>query len=294
VGRETDAIGGQVNAFTSKELTSFYARSLDSDFGSASELLCDIFFNPRLDDADWETERGVILEEIDMYEDNPEDKVCEELYAACYPAQPLGRPVPGSAAALRDMSAAALRDFRASSYLSGGLVVSLCGRFSERHLRDVTERFSSVVCTQNPERAPAVYTPAITLTEKPIEQNHVCLAFPSLPSGHPARFSLQVLNGITGAGISSRLFQRVREQRGLCYSIYSFAAPHRDTGLFGVYMAAGRETEQTALRLTCEVLRELAAGGPDNAELERARGQIKANVLMGLESTYSVMHHIGQ
>lgn len=294
IAEEMDAIGGQVNAFTTKELTAFYARALDSHLGDAIELLGDIFFCPKLAQEDWQTERGVILEEIDMYEDSPEDLVGEELFAAVYRQSPLGRPILGRAESLNAMTADCMARYRNERYHASSLVVSLAGRYSDRDLNQLTDILAQVPSSPLPKPVPGVYRPAFTQKTKPIEQNHLCLGFPSLPAGHPERYSLQVLNGILGSGMSSRLFQKVREQNGLCYSIYSFTAAHADTGMLGVYTALGKETEEQALSLTLRVIRELTENGPAPAELDRVREQIKANVLMGLESTSSRMHHLGQ
>lgn len=294
IAEEMDAIGGQVNAFTTKELTSFYARALDSHLSDAIGLLGDIFFSPKLAQEDWQTERGVILEEIDMYEDSPEDLVGEELFAAIYRDSPLGRPILGRPESLNAMTAAGMADYKRERYRASELVVSLAGRYSDRDVALLTGLLEDMPAVPALEPAPGVYHPAFTQKAKPIEQNHLCLGFPSLPAGHPERYALQVLNGILGSGMSSRLFQTVRERNGLCYSIYSFTAAHADTGVLGVYTALGKETERQALELTLRVITELVESGPAPAELDRVREQIKANVLMGLESTSSRMHHLGQ
>ncbi|MDR1736369.1 MAG: insulinase family protein [Oscillospiraceae bacterium] len=294
IAEEMDAIGGQVNAFTTKELTAFYARALDSHMDTAIELLGDIFFSPRLSEGDWQTERGVILEEIGMYEDSPEDLVGEELFAAVYKTNPLGRPILGRAATLNAMTAADMASYRRDNYTPGRLVVSLAGRYSARDRDSLAAMLEALPPRPEAAMIPGEYTPAFTQKQKPIEQNHLCLGFPSLPAGHPERYTLQVLNGILGSGMSSRLFQTVREQNGLCYSVYSFTAAHADTGVLGVYTALGKETEKEALRLSLKVIGELREKGPTPEEVDRVREQIKANVLMGLESTSSRMHHLGQ
>ncbi|MCL2081973.1 MAG: insulinase family protein [Oscillospiraceae bacterium] len=294
VAEEMDAIGGQVNAFTTKESTCFYARSLDSHLEKATELLHDIFFHPRMDEGDWDTERGVILEEIGMYEDSPEDLASERLFGAIFPNMPLGRPIIGTPETLRQMTARDILDYRNAVYSPSRLVVSVAGRFSEENKAFLEEKLSSLAAMPHKEPEPAAYSPAITLREKPIEQNHFCLAFPGLKTGHEKRYVMNIMSGVLGTGMSSRLFRSVREEHGLCYSIYTFTAGHLDTGVFGVYSALGKNTERQALSLVREVLECFAKHGPGPDELDRVREQIKANLLMSLESSSSRMHHLGQ
>ena len=262
LAEEMDAVGGQINAFTTKECTCFYARVLDTHLARAADILCDMFFHSRFDDADVETERGVILEEIGMYEDNPEDLCAERLAGAVFKGSPLARPILGRKATLDKMDGAWLRAYQRAHYRPDRIVVALAGSF--------------------------------TVTKKAIEQNHLTLAFPGLSFADPRRFQLQLLSSILGGGMSSRLFQQVREQKGLCYSIYSYGTCHDDTGYFGVYTALGRETEGQALDTILAVIRELTEHGVTQAELDRAREQSKANVLMGLESTQSHMSSLGR
>ena len=295
IAAEMDFIGGHVNAFTTKEATCFYGRALDSHLPRALALMTDIFFNSRLDEEDWQTERGVILEEIGMYEDSPEDLVSERLYGHVYQNHPLGRAILGTPETLTAMTADDLRAHYAAHYRPEHIVVSLAGHYSDEHVAFLENAFGAL-----PRRdvgdsvTPPLYHPGLTVREKPIEQNHLCLGFPCPAYGDERRQVLQVLSGILGAGMSSRLFQTVREQRGLCYSIYSFAATQCDAGLFGVYTALGRETERQALELTRDVLRRFIEDGPAPDEVERVREQIKANILLGLESTSSRMSHMGQ
>ena len=187
-----------------------------------------------------------------------------------------------------------IREYKNGAYLPGDIVVSLAGKFSPSDLEELERLLLSLDVGQSGELAPCAYTPGFAVREKPIEQNHLCLGFPGLPLGHDDRYVMSVLSGILGAGMSSRLFQMVREQKGLCYSIYSFTANHADTGVLGIYTALGKETEKQALRLTREVIDDFVVKGPKAHELERVREQIKANILMGMESTSSRMTHIGQ
>lgn len=294
LAEEMDAVGGQINAFTTKENTCFYARVLDTHLPQATDILCDMFFSSRFDEGDVQTERGVILEEIGMYEDNPEDICSERLAAAVYKGSALGRPILGKRATLERMTGESLKAYMASHYLAGNLVVSLAGSFTDADVAELKSRFTAVPSGVCPLRKTAAYQSAVTVKKKATEQNHLTLAFPGLPYGHEGRFALQLLSAILGGGMSSRLWQEVREKRGLCYSVYSYGAGHAETGLFAVYTALGKDMEREALNTIAAVVKDFADRGVTQAELDRAREQSKANVLMGLESTQARMSNLGR
>lgn len=294
LAQEMDAIGGQVNAYTTKECTCFYGRSLDTHLDRTLDMLCDMVFCSKFDERDVQTERGVILEEIGMYEDTPDDLTSERLMAAVYRGTPLGRPILGRKATLERMTGPWLRDYRAAHYLPGDMVVALAGSFSDEVVARLEERLGSLAGGKGKSPRPVSYTPAVTVRKKAIEQNHLTLAFPGLPYGHPDRFTLQVLSTILGSGMSSRLFQEVRDKKGLCYSIYTYGAGHAETGVFAVYTAVSQATERQALETIFRQVKRFAAEGPTAEELERARELSKANVLMGLESTQSRMSSLGR
>lgn len=294
IAQEMDAIGGQVNAFTTKENTCFYARTLDTHLAQAADVLCDMFFDSAFRQEDVDTERGVILEEIGMYADNPEDVCAERLAAAVYKGSSLARPILGKSATLSRMTGETLRAWRDAHYRPEEIVVSLAGSFSDAVVQELKARFAAIAPTRRTKMKPAAYRGAVTLKRKATEQNHITLAFPGFPYGSEQRFALQLLSFILGGGMSSRLWQEVREKRGLCYSIYSYGAGHEETGLFGIYTALGRETERQALDAIVSVVRELVQDGVTEEELSRAREQSKASVLMGLESTQSRMSHMGR
>ena len=294
LAEEMDAVGGQINAFTTKENTCFYARVLDTHLPQATDILCDMFFSSRFDEGDVQTERGVILEEIGMYEDNPEDICSERLAAAVYKGSALARPILGKRATLEKMTGESLKAYMASHYLAGNLVVSLAGSFTDADVAELKSRFTAVPSGVCPLRKTAAYQSAVTVKKKATEQNHLTLAFPGLPYGHEGRFALQLLSAILGGGMSSRLWQEVREKRGLCYSVYSYGAGHAETGLFAVYTALGKDMEREALNTIATVVKDFADRGVTQAELDRAREQSKANVLMGLESTQARMSNLGR
>lgn len=294
IARETDAIGGQMNAFTTKECTCFYGRVLDDHLPQALDILYDMVYHSSFTQEAVETERGVILEEIDMYEDTPDDLCAEKLAAQVFQGSPLARPILGAKETLEGMTGDFLRDYHRRHYEGHNTVVALAGSFSPAILDDLRQRFSRLPAGQPRPLVPAAYTPGFVATAKPIEQNHLTLAFPGLDYNSPRRFALQLLSSILGGGVSSRLFQTVREQQGLCYSIYSYGAGHADTGLFCLYTALNRDTEAKALATIRQVVDQLRQEGPTQEELTRAREQSKANVMMGLESTQSRMSHAGR
>ncbi|MPM10110.1 putative zinc protease [bioreactor metagenome] len=294
IAQETDAIGGQINAYTTKEYTCFYAQSLDIHLRQALDILWDMTFSSRFDERDVTTERGVILEEIGMYRDNPEDLCAERLFSAIYKGTALARPILGRPATLNAMTGSFLKAYQKENYRAAVIIVTLAGSFDDSVLEELKERFSTLDGGPLPPIKSVTYTPGITVKRKATEQNHLTLAFASLPYGDDRRFALQLLSSILGGGMSSRLFQEVREKQGLCYSVYSYGAGHAETGVLAVYAALGRETEHKALATICRVVREFAKNGPEAEELSRAREQSKANVLMGLESTQARMSHLGR
>ena len=294
LAQRMDAIGGQINAFTTKECTCFYARALDSHLPEAVDLLCSMVFDSAFRQEDVDTERGVILEEIGMYRDTPDDLCAERLAAAIYRGTPLARPILGTPGTLKNMSGDWLRAYMAGHYLPGDMVVSLAGSFDDSVVEDLQARFAPLSGGAPARPKAAAYRPAFTTKKKAIEQNHLMLAFPALPAGNPRRFTAQLLTSMLGGGMSSRLFQQVREQRGLCYSIYSYGSSYADTGTLAIYTALGRETERQALETICACVREFAEHGPGQSELDRAREQSKAGVLMGLESTTARMNHMAR
>ncbi len=294
IASDMDAIGGQINAFTTKECTCFYVRALQTHLQQAIDVLTDIFANPRMDRLDWQNERGVIVEEIGMYEDSPEDVVSERLFSSAFRQCPLGRPILGMAGTLKRISAERLARYKDEHYRAGNIVVSMCGQFSALDKESLIARFADLPAAPALHFDPAVVTPSFTTRYKDIEQNHLCLAYPALSYVSPDRYTQQVISNILGGGMSSRLYQKVREERGLCYSIYAFATGHEDVGLLGVYTALGRGTERAALSLITDVIRAFVEDGPTDVELERAREQVKANVLMGLESSSARMNHLGR
>ena len=289
-----DALGGQANAFTDKECTCYYMKVLDKHLQTGISILADMFMHSRFEQQDIELERGVVLEEIDMYEDSPEDVAIDKLFEKCYDGSSLGRPILGTAETLQTINSEALHDYMNRYYRPQDTVIAVSGHFTEDDLDYIAGLFSQMEGEGRNQITPALYQPSLMLREKDIEQNHLCLSFPGVSLLSEDRYTMNLLSSILGGGMSSRLFQSVREQNGLCYSIYTFTTPHLDTGLLSVYTGLGAETEHRALELIVHELRALCEDGPAPDELSRCREQVKTTLLMGLESTGARMMTIGR
>lgn len=293
LARDTDAIGGQLNAYTTKDHTCFYARTLDRHLDRGLDILTDMLFHSRFDQGDTELERGVILGEIDMYEDSPEDLVAERLSAAVYRGTPLARPILGRESTLAGMTGEWLRQWQGERYHAGTLVAALAGSFTAAQVEHLQAALAQLPPGKLPRTRPAVYRPAVTARKKAIEQNHILLAYPAPTALDPRRFQGALLNALLGGGCSSRLFQELRERRGLCYSTYSFIDAHADTGLLGIYAAVSPEQERAALEAARQITVQLAEEGPGQEELDRVREQVQANLLLGAESVQNRMSQLG-
>ena len=293
LARDMDAIGGQFNAYTTKEHTCFYGRTLDRHLDEGLDILADMLFHSRFDQGDVELERGVILEEIGMYEDTPEDLVSERLSAAVYRGTPLARPILGRESTLEGMTGEWLARWQRKHYHAGNLVAALAGKFSPAQADSLRDLLAALPSGLPAQSAPAAYRPAVTARRKAIEQNHLILAFPAPSYLDDRRPQVMLLNALLGGGCSSRLFQQLREERGLCYSVYSYVADHADTGLLGIYAGVSRDQEWAALEGARRVALELADHGPSQEEVDRVREQAKANLLMGSESVQARMSHLG-
>ncbi len=289
-----DALGGQANAFTDKECTCYYIKVLDKRLKTGAALLADMFLNSKFAKEDLELERGVVLEEIGMYEDSPEDVAVDKLFEACYADSALGMPILGKPETLQNINSETMHRYMKQNYRPKDIVVAVSGNFTQDDLEYISELFSGIEGDGKNEIQPTSYQPSLVLWKKDIEQNHLCLSFPGVSIRSEERFAMNLLSGILGGGMSSRLFQTVRERNGLCYSIYTFTTPHLDTGLLSIYTGLSAETETMALELIINELRAFCESGPEPDELSRCREQAKTTLLMGLESTGSRMMTIGR
>jgi predicted Zn-dependent peptidase len=304
IAEEFDAVGGDLNAFTAKEHTCYYAHVLDTDLPLAVDVLADVVTDATLAPADVEVERGVVLEEIAMRDDDPEDLLGELFDEALFGEHPLGRPVIGSEESIRRMSRETLHDFWRGEYTTPRMVVAATGNVVHGEVVDLVSAALAPAAVRAgaaapvpPRRpAPAELTagPRLLLRPDDTEQAHLLLGVPGLSRHDPRRTVLTVLNTALGGGPSSRLFQQVREQRGLAYSVYSAVSAYSDAGSFAVYAGCVPERLDEVVTVVRAVLAEVAADGLTPAELTRAQGNLRGGLVLGLEDTPSRMNRIGR
>lgn len=294
LSKELDAIGGQMNAFTTKECTCYYVKSLDIHLEKAINIISDMFFNSNFNEKDVDLERTVIEEEIAMYEDQPDDVVLETIGEIVYEGSSLARPVLGTKQSLSQITGEKMKAYMQENYVSNNIVVSVTGSFSNDNIEQIIEIFSKMTNKKAREIEKTTYCKKSKFIEKDIAQNHICIAFEGIKTGSVDKYALNVLNSILGGGMSSRLFQKVREENGLCYSISSFNMSSIETGVFLIYVATSKSTEEKAIKLIREVLVDFINNGITDEELEITREQIKANVIMGLESSTARMHYLAR
>lgn len=289
------SIGGQVNAFTAKEYTCYYARVLDTYKEYALDILTDMFFNSTFPEDELEREKKVILEEIKMYEDSPDDQVHHLLSQAVFGDHSLGRPILGTETHLQSMTRETLIDYMEQYYAPNNIVLSIAGNVEEDFISKVEERFASF---NRPHyditRNKPIYDFQSIVHEKEIEQAHVCYGFPGLAASDDRAVSLALINRTLGAGMSSRLFQEVREKRGLAYAVFSYHNAYVDSGMFGIYAGTTKEQLPILKEAVDETIAELVESSLTEAELKRAKEQLKANVLLSLENTSSRMSRNGR
>lgn len=286
IAEEIEAVGGELNAATGLEHTAYYARVLKGDEGTALDILADILLNSSYADDELEREREVILQEIAMIQDSPEEIVYDLMHDAAYPNQPAGRPIIGTPDSVKRITVGDLRDFLAARYVPGQMIVSAAGAVDhDRLVRHVEALFGGLISANVADDLRASYSGGTRVSTKLFEQSHLLLAFEGPSYRDPDMYTAQVFSGLFGGGMSSRLFQEVRERRGLCYSIYSSAWGLDDTGLFGVHAATGPGMMAELIDVVGKEFQEIAANGPADAEIGRSKAQLKAGLLMALESS---------
>ncbi|HVO16567.1 MAG TPA: pitrilysin family protein [Alphaproteobacteria bacterium] len=285
IAEEIEAVGGHLNAYTSRESTAYFAKVLKQDVPLAVDIVADILQHSTFDESELAREREVVLQEIGQAHDTPDDIIFDYFQEAAFPDQPLGRPVLGQAAVVGAMPRGALVDYMSSRYQAGDMVLAAAGNVKHGDLVALAERqFTELPAGLANGRAPARYQGGAYREGKDLEQLHVVLGFPGISFTDPDYYVYSVYSTLLGGGMSSRLFQEVREKRGLAYSIYSFASSFIDGGIFGVYAGTGAAQVEELIPVIGE---QMAAVGraPGDAEIERARNQMKAGLLMSLEST---------
>jgi predicted Zn-dependent peptidase len=285
IAEQIEAVGGDLNAGTSSESTAYYARVLRADVPLALDVLSDILSDPAFDPDELQREQNVIVQEIGAAEDDPDDLVWERLQATAFPDQPIGRSILGTRETVRSFDRSRLAAYLARNYRAPNMVIVAAGAVEHGAvLGEVERRFAGFAGPQAPAPEPARFVGGSHVEPRDLEQVHVALAMQGLPQRDPNLFSLQVFTMVLGGGMSSRLFQEVRELRGLCYAIHAFHAPYSDTGMFGLYAGTDAADLSELMRV---VVGEITAAAETVTETEvaRAKAQMKAGLLMALESS---------
>jgi predicted Zn-dependent peptidase len=296
IAQAIDSIGGQLDAFTAKEYASYYIKVLDEHLPLAFDILSDIVLNPAFDSEDVEREKKVVVEEIKMVEDTPDDLVHELFTQGFWENHPLGRPILGTRETVESFTADSLRRYFRNAYAPRNLIISAVGNLEHEQLLELTrERFGGLKSASDDagEKAPKV-VPKILIRNKELEQSHLCLGASSYPQNHDDRYASYVLNTLLGGSMSSRLFQNVREKRGLAYAVFSGLSAYRDAGSFTIYAGCSNEAVGEVIDLVVDELRGVKHAAVPDAELQRSKDHLKGSLMLGLENTASRMSHIAR
>ena len=296
IAQAIDSIGGQLDAFTAKEYASYYIKVLDEHLPTAVDLLADIVMNPNFAVEDLDKEKKVILEEIKMVEDTPDDLVHELFTQHFWEGHSLGRPILGSKESVESFTAEILRDYFRTSYVAPNLIVSAAGNVEHARVRDlIAGVFEKLPSTRAPfvDETPRML-PQVILRSKELEQSHVVLGTSSYPQNHSDRYVSYIMNTMLGGSMSSRLFQNVREKRGLAYAVFSGLSAYRDAGNITIYAGCANEAVPEVVELCVEELRGMKQAPVPDAELRRAKDHLKGSLMLSLENTASRMSHLAR
>lgn len=297
IAEQMDAVGGNLNAFTSKECTCFYGRVLERDMRVLSEMLADILCSSLLSDEDIELEKGVVCEEIMMTEDTPEDLVTEAAVAGFYEGDPLEKPILGTRESVRAFTRETLISYMQRLYCPSNMVVSAAGNFDEELLLSILEESFPASSAGAPQKAEfGLHTPGrrIRFIEKDIEQVHICCCLPGFKKDTRENYAQLLFSNAFGGSMSSRLFQTIREEKGLAYSVYSYPTAYANSGFITLYAGTGQENAEVVTELMLEEIEKVRSGGLTHAELERAKDQLISGFLMAQESTAARSSAIGR
>jgi predicted Zn-dependent peptidase len=290
-----DEIGGNVNAFTSKEYTCYYARVLDQHAPIALDVLSDMFFHSVFDEEELEKEKNVVIEEISMYEDTPDDLVHDLIARACYADHPLGYSILGTEEVLRSLKREDLLTYIDRRYLPANTVITVAGNFHDGLIEEIKRRFSSFHRQADPlDVAVPAFLGNTLVQQKATEQAHLCISLPGFEVGHDEIYSLILLNNVLGGSMSSRLFQEIREERGLAYSVYSYHSSYKEAGTFTIYTGTAPEHVGQVFDIVTHVLHDVAEQGITDKELNKGKEQLKGSLMLSLESTNSRMSRLGK
>jgi len=296
IAKEIDSVGGTLNAFTGREYTCFYAKVIDQNLPLAIDLLSDIFLHSLMDLKDIEKERMVILQEIKMVEDTPDDYIHDLFNRACWGDHPLGFPIYGTSDLVQSFRRDQLHQFFKDNYPPDRIVVCAAGNLEHRQVVDMIERTFGKISKSEKARGRSKPDPISTtnIRKRDLEQVHFCLGTRGLQYNHSLRFASYILNTILGGGMSSRLFQEIRENRGLAYSVYSYLPTYIDSGLVVVYAGTNEDSFQEVIELVLNEFDHLKKEPLKNEELETAKEQLKGNLLLSLESSDNLMTRLAK
>ena len=293
-----DAFGGELNAATARDYTVVYARVLDEHVEEAVDVMTDMVFAPTL--ADMDAEREVVLEEIAMIEDSPQELIHDLVTEAVFGEHPLGRPVLGSAEVIEKVTRRSVASYHRGRYRAANVVVAAAGSIAHNRLVGLIERMSGKL-REPPTRKPAARAPfmappgpSLRFQRKDTEQYHVCLAAPGISRSDKRRFAASILDSVLGGSASSRLFQEIREKRGLAYSVYTFSSQYADTGQFGIYVGTREENLAPCLEIVGEQIDALSAGDVKEEEVDRAKENLKGRIMLAMELTSNRMSRLGK
>ena len=297
IAQAVDSIGGQLDAFTAKEYASYYVKVLDEHLPLAVDILSDIVLRPAFHEIDIEREKKVILEEIKMVEDTPDDLVHEIFTQAFWEGHPLGRPILGTKDSVEAITQERLRDHFRGAYAAENVIISAAGNLEHSQLREALEKAFGSMPSSGRATAPTrlrKVVPKVVIRNKELEQSHVCLGTSSYPQNHSDRYSSYVMNTMLGGSMSSRLFQNIREKRGLAYSVFSGINAYRDAGYLTVYAGCANEAVGEVIDLVVEEMKMIKQTPVPDSELRRAKDHLKGSVMLSLENTSSRMSHLAR
>ncbi|MBA3297095.1 MAG: insulinase family protein [Acidobacteria bacterium] len=296
IAQSIDSIGGQLDAFTAKEYASYYIKVLDEHLPLAVDLLADIVLRPAFAPDEIEREKKVILEEIKMVEDTPDDLVHELFTEHFWQGHPLGRPILGSRQSVEALTPDALQEYFRGAYVGGNMIVAAAGNVDHARVRELIETsFGAVAREGEPVNGlPPRVRPQVVTRTKELEQSHVCLGTDSYPQRHDDRYVSYILNTVLGGSMSSRLFQNVREKRGLAYSVFSGLSAYRDAGNLTIYAGCANDAVEEVIDLCVTELRGMKQNEMPDAELRRAQDHLKGSLMLSLENTASRMSHLAR
>ena len=300
IAEQFDRMGGDINAYTSKEMTCYYATVLDHHAEEALTILADMFFHSRFDEMDIQKEKSVILDEIASVEDTPDDDVDERLWSVMYPNHPIGRSIGGLKETINSFDKELIERYISQHYKAENVVISIAGNYDEKligYIEDLFNSFGSENVSPNSNEENSshpVFHSGRSIKSKDIEQAHICIGYPGLPLRDERLHDLILLDSIVGGTMSSRMFQKIREEKGLAYSVFSYYSSYISTGSFVIYGGTGPEYLDEMVSTMDQLMNDIVIDGITEQELANAKEQLKGSFLLGLESSESRMHRNGK